>query len=149
MILGFSGYLLIGLIVGIAYPQRKSRLDPGYHFLDHARFLTCFNCMPTVSQPSRVGIFIFLYGLLGSFGTSPSHVGYRHYLQVSGSRRSYRLTGNLGPGNTLGLTSAESYATSVRGTCCESSVQYFLYLLYVPIAESLICCFRRAKRSYR
>ncbi|GAA5868941.1 hypothetical protein JCM16303_000312 [Sporobolomyces ruberrimus] len=66
MILGFSGYLLIGLIVGIAYPQ--------------------------LSQPSRVGIFIFLYGLLGSFG-------------------------NLGPGNTLGLTSAESYATSVRGTC--------------------------------
>lgn len=27
--------------------------------------------------------------------------------------------GNLGPGNTLGLTSAESYATAVRGTCCK------------------------------
>ncbi|GAA5934027.1 uncharacterized protein JCM15063_000535 [Sporobolomyces koalae] len=66
MILGFSGYLLIGLIVGIAYPK--------------------------LSQPSHVGIFIFLYGLLGTFG-------------------------NLGPGNTLGLTSAESYATAVRGTC--------------------------------
>ncbi|GAA6005207.1 hypothetical protein JCM11491_002619 [Sporobolomyces phaffii] len=66
MILGFAGYLLIGLIVGIAYPE--------------------------LSKPSRVGIFIFLYGLLGSFG-------------------------NLGPGNTLGLTSAESYATAVRGTC--------------------------------
>ncbi|GAA5844145.1 hypothetical protein JCM5353_005567 [Sporobolomyces roseus] len=66
MIFGFAGYLLIGLIVGIAYPQ--------------------------LSQPSRVGIFIFLYGSLN-------------------------LMGNLGPGNTLGLTSAESYATSVRGTC--------------------------------
>lgn len=66
MILGFSGYLLIGLIVGIAYPQ--------------------------LSKPANVGVFIFLYGMLGSFG-------------------------NLGPGNTMGLTSAESYATAVRGTC--------------------------------
>ncbi|GAA5841554.1 hypothetical protein JCM3766R1_003985 [Sporobolomyces carnicolor] len=66
MILGFTGYLIIGLIVGIAYPQ--------------------------LSKPANVGIFIFLYGMLACFG-------------------------NLGPGNTLGLTSAESYATAVRGTC--------------------------------
>ncbi|GAA5909631.1 uncharacterized protein JCM6883_004579 [Sporobolomyces salmoneus] len=66
MILGFAGYLAIGLIVGIAYPQ--------------------------LSKPSNVGVFIFLYGMLACFG-------------------------NLGPGNTLGLTSAESYATAVRGTC--------------------------------
>ncbi|GAA6059719.1 hypothetical protein JCM10212_000247 [Sporobolomyces blumeae] len=66
MILGFAGYLAIGLIVGIAYPQ--------------------------LSEPSRIGGFIVLYGLMSTFG-------------------------NLGPGNTLGLVSAESYATSVRGTC--------------------------------
>ncbi|GAA5965874.1 hypothetical protein JCM21900_004934 [Sporobolomyces salmonicolor] len=66
MILGFSGYLVIGLVVGCAYPQ--------------------------LSEPSRVGGFIVLYGLMQSFG-------------------------NLGPGNVLGLSSAESYATAVRGTC--------------------------------
>ncbi|GAA5974340.1 hypothetical protein JCM11641_006746 [Rhodosporidiobolus odoratus] len=64
MILGFGGYLLIGLIVGCAYNQ-------------------LINIIP---------LFIFLYGLLASFG-------------------------NFGPGNTMGLTSAESYATAIRGTC--------------------------------
>ncbi|GAA5945835.1 hypothetical protein JCM10213_008200 [Rhodosporidiobolus nylandii] len=39
-----------------------------------------------------VPLFVVLYGLMQMFG-------------------------NLGPGNTMGLTSAESYATAVRGTC--------------------------------
>ncbi|KAL8290051.1 hypothetical protein RQP46_002990 [Phenoliferia psychrophenolica] len=63
MILGFSGYLVVGLIVGIAYDK-----------------------IITV-----VPAFVVLYGLMQSFG-------------------------NLGPGNMLGLTSTESYATAVRGT---------------------------------
>ncbi|CEQ41678.1 SPOSA6832_03435, partial [Sporobolomyces salmonicolor] len=67
VILGFSGYLVIGLVVGCAYPQ--------------------------LSEPSRVGGFIVLYGLMQSFG-------------------------NLGPGNVLGLSSAESYATAIIAACC-------------------------------
>ncbi|GAA5895808.1 hypothetical protein JCM6882_001386 [Rhodosporidiobolus microsporus] len=63
MMLGFGGYLVIGLIVGCAYDK-------------------LINIVP---------LFVVFYGLMQSFG-------------------------NLGPGNTMGLTSAESYATAVRGT---------------------------------
>ncbi|KAK4704660.1 hypothetical protein P7C70_g1551, partial [Phenoliferia sp. Uapishka_3] len=63
MILGFAGYLVIGLIVGCAY-DKVIKVVPA---------------------------FVVLYGLMQSFG-------------------------NLGPGNMLGLTSSESYATAVRGT---------------------------------
>ncbi|KAH7883686.1 major facilitator superfamily domain-containing protein [Phlebopus sp. FC_14] len=64
MILGFSGYLVFGLIIGLAY-DRLTGIIP---------------------------LFIIFYGLMQSFG-------------------------NLGPGDMLGLTSAESYATPIRGTC--------------------------------
>ncbi|KAI0094981.1 MFS Git1p-like glycerophosphoinositol permease [Irpex rosettiformis] len=64
MMLGFSGYLVFGLIIGCAY-DRISKIIP---------------------------LFIIFYGLMQSFG-------------------------NLGPGDMLGLVSAESYATAVRGTC--------------------------------
>ncbi|KAG0657369.1 Plasma membrane permease, mediates uptake of glycerophosphoinositol and glycerophosphocholine [Rhodotorula mucilaginosa] len=64
MIFGFSGYLIIGLIVGLAY-EKLIKVVPA---------------------------FVILYGLMQSFG-------------------------NAGPGDMLGLTSAESYATAVRGTC--------------------------------
>ncbi|KAI0756683.1 MFS Git1p-like glycerophosphoinositol permease [Daedaleopsis nitida] len=64
MILGFSGYLVFGLIIGCAYDQ-ITRIIP---------------------------LFVIFYGLMQSFG-------------------------NLGPGDMLGLVSAESFATSVRGTC--------------------------------
>ncbi|SCV73595.1 BQ2448_7521 [Microbotryum intermedium] len=63
MMLGFSGYLIVGLSVGLAYNKIIHKV-PG---------------------------FIILYGLMQPFG-------------------------NLGPGNTLGLVSSESYATSVRDT---------------------------------
>lgn len=66
MILGFSGYLVFGLIVGCAYDQ-----------------LTTKRLVP---------LFVVLYGLMQS-------------------------SGNLGPGDMLGLLSSESYATAVRGTC--------------------------------
>ncbi|KAF8211836.1 MFS general substrate transporter [Mycena galopus ATCC 62051] len=64
MILGFSGYLIFGLAVGLAYDK--------------------------VIQ--NVAGFVVLYGLMNSFA-------------------------NAGPGDMLGLTSSESYATAVRGTC--------------------------------
>lgn len=64
MILGFSGYLVFGLIIGLAY-NKITKIIP---------------------------LFIIFYGLMQSFG-------------------------NLGPGNMLGLTSSESYATAIRGTC--------------------------------
>jgi len=64
MMLGFSGYLVFGLSVGLAY-DRVTKIIP---------------------------LFVVLYGLMQSFG-------------------------NLGPGDMLGLVSAESYATPVRGTC--------------------------------
>ncbi|KAI0694885.1 MFS Git1p-related glycerophosphoinositol permease [Cytidiella melzeri] len=64
MMLGFSGYLIFGLIIGCAY-ERISTIIP---------------------------LFVIFYGLMQSFG-------------------------NLGPGDMLGLVSAESYATAVRGTC--------------------------------
>ncbi|TNY18211.1 major facilitator superfamily domain-containing protein [Rhodotorula diobovata] len=64
MCLGFTGYLVIGLIVGCAY-DKLLKVVPA---------------------------FVILYGLMQSFG-------------------------NLGPGSVLGLASAESYATAVRGTC--------------------------------
>ncbi|KAF9229401.1 MFS Git1p-like glycerophosphoinositol permease [Gyrodon lividus] len=64
MILGFSGYLVFGLIIGLAYDEIT-------------------NIIP---------LFVIFYGLMQSFG-------------------------NLGPGDMLGLTSSESYATPVRGTC--------------------------------
>ncbi|KAF8560453.1 MFS Git1p-like glycerophosphoinositol permease [Imleria badia] len=64
MILGFSGYLVFGLIIGLAY-----------------------NKITTI-----IPLFVVFYGLMQSFG-------------------------NMGPGDMLGLTSSESYATPVRGTC--------------------------------
>ncbi|KAK7058872.1 Plasma membrane permease, mediates uptake of glycerophosphoinositol and glycerophosphocholine [Paramarasmius palmivorus] len=63
MMLGFSGYLVFGLIIGLSY-------DKITHILP---------------------LFVVFYGLMQSFG-------------------------NLGPGDMLGLVSAESYATPVRGT---------------------------------
>ena len=64
MMLGFAGYLVIGLIVGCAY-DKIVKIVP---------------------------LFVVLYGLLLS-------------------------SGNMGPGDMLGLLSSESYATAVRGTC--------------------------------
>lgn len=64
MMLGFSGYLVFGLIIGCAYDK-----------------------ITTI-----VPLFVIFYGLMQSFG-------------------------NMGPGNMLGLVSAESYPTSIRGTC--------------------------------
>ncbi|KAJ9137215.1 Metabolite transport protein GIT1 [Coniochaeta hoffmannii] len=64
MIIGFSGYLLFGLIIGCAY-EKITKVIP---------------------------LFVIFYGLMQS-------------------------SGNLGPGDMLGLISSESYATAVRGTC--------------------------------
>lgn len=64
MMLGFSGYLVFGLIIGCAY-DRITKIVP---------------------------LFVVFYGLMLS-------------------------SGNLGPGDMLGLMSSESYATAVRGTC--------------------------------
>jgi MFS family permease len=64
MMIGFSGYLVSGLIIGYSFSQ-ISKIVP---------------------------LFIIFYGLMNSMG-------------------------NLGPGDMLGLTSSESYATGVRGTC--------------------------------
>ncbi|EPQ60734.1 MFS Git1p-like glycerophosphoinositol permease [Gloeophyllum trabeum ATCC 11539] len=64
MILGFSGYLVFGLIIGLSY-DKITKIIP---------------------------LFVIFYGLMQS-------------------------SGNLGPGDMLGLVSAESFATPVRGTC--------------------------------
>lgn len=64
MMLGFSGYLVFGLIMGCSY-DKISKIVP---------------------------LFVVFYGLMNSFG-------------------------NLGPGDILGMSSVESYATGVRGTC--------------------------------
>lgn len=64
MMLGFSGYLLFGLIIGCAY-DKITKIIP---------------------------LFVIFYGLMQS-------------------------SGNLGPGDMLGLISSETYATAVRGTC--------------------------------
>jgi MFS family permease len=64
MIVGFSGYLVFGLIVGCSY-DKLAKIVP---------------------------LFVIFYGLMQS-------------------------SGNLGPGDMLGLVSSESYATGVRGTC--------------------------------
>jgi MFS family permease len=64
MMLGFSGYLVFGLIIGCSYDK-----------------------ITTI-----IPLFVVFYGLMQS-------------------------SGNLGPGDMLGLISSESYATSVRGTC--------------------------------
>ncbi|KAG2366642.1 hypothetical protein BDR07DRAFT_466984 [Suillus spraguei] len=61
MMLGFSGYLLFGLIIGVAYDQ-ITKIIP---------------------------LFVIFYGLMQSVG-------------------------NMGPGDMLGLTSSESYATPIR-----------------------------------
>jgi len=63
MMLGFSGYLVFGLIIGLSY-DKITKIIP---------------------------LFVVFYGLMQSFG-------------------------NLGPGDMLGLVSAESWATPVRGT---------------------------------
>ncbi|CCH41984.1 putative metabolite transport protein [Wickerhamomyces ciferrii] len=63
LMVGFSGYLVIGLVIGCAYNKIKE-ITP---------------------------LFIIFYGIFNSFG-------------------------NFGPGNCMGLTSSESYATPVRGT---------------------------------
>lgn len=64
MMLGFSGYLIFGLIIGCSYNE-ITKIVP---------------------------LFVVFYGLMQS-------------------------SGNLGPGDMLGLVSSESYATAVRGTC--------------------------------
>lgn len=64
MVLGFSGYLVFGLIIGCAY-DKITKIVP---------------------------LFVVFYGLMLS-------------------------SGNMGPGDMLGLVSSESYATAVRGTC--------------------------------
>jgi MFS family permease len=64
MMLGFSGYLVFGLIIGCSY-DKITKIVP---------------------------LFVIFYGLMQS-------------------------SGNLGPGDMLGLISSETYATSVRGTC--------------------------------
>ena len=64
MILGFSGYIVFGLTIGLAYDKITTILP----------------------------LFVVFYGLMTS-------------------------SGNLGPGDMLGLISSESYATAVRGTC--------------------------------
>lgn len=64
MMLGFSGYIVFGLIIGCAY-DKITKITP---------------------------LFVVFYGLMLS-------------------------SGNLGPGDMLGLLSSESYATAVRGTC--------------------------------
>ncbi len=64
MMLGFSGYIVFGLIIGCAY-DKITKIVP---------------------------LFVTFYGLMLS-------------------------SGNLGPGDMLGLVSSESYATAVRGTC--------------------------------
>lgn len=66
MMLGFSGYLVFGLICGCAYNQ--------------------------LATPHLLPLFVVMYGLMLS-------------------------SGNMGPGDMLGLLSSESYATAVRGTC--------------------------------
>ncbi|CCH41983.1 putative membrane protein [Wickerhamomyces ciferrii] len=63
LMIGFAGYLVIGLIIGCAYNQLKV----------------------------IVPLFVVFYGLFNSFGS-------------------------FGPGNCMGLTSSESFATPVRGT---------------------------------
>lgn len=64
MMLGFSGYLIFGLIIGCSY-DKITKIVP---------------------------LFVVFYGLMQS-------------------------SGNMGPGDMLGLLSSETYATSVRGTC--------------------------------
>ena len=64
MMLGFSGYLVFGLIIGCSF-DKITKIVP---------------------------LFVVFYGLMQS-------------------------SGNLGPGDMLGLLSSETYATSVRGTC--------------------------------
>lgn len=64
MALGFSGYIVFGLIIGCSFDKIK-KITP---------------------------LFIIFYGLMMSMG-------------------------NLGPGDMMGLTSSESFATPIRGTC--------------------------------
>ncbi|KAF7978155.1 hypothetical protein HWV62_1330 [Athelia sp. TMB] len=64
MMLGFTGYIVFGLIIGLTY-DRITKIIP---------------------------LFVVFYGLLQTFA-------------------------DLGPGDLIGLVSAESYATPVRGTC--------------------------------
>jgi MFS family permease len=64
MMVGFSGYLVFGLIIGLSY-DRITKIVP---------------------------LFVVFYALMQS-------------------------SGNMGPGDMLGLISSETYATSVRGTC--------------------------------
>jgi MFS family permease len=63
LVIGFSGYIVIGLVVGLAW--------------DHIKVIPA--------------LFVVLYGLLSSMG-------------------------NFGPGSIMGLASAESYPTALRGT---------------------------------
>ena len=64
LIIGFCGYIIFGLIVGIAYNKLKN--------------------IPA--------LFVIFYGLMMS-------------------------SGNLGPGDMMGLVSLESFATPIRATC--------------------------------
>jgi hypothetical protein len=78
MIVGFSGYLVFGLIIGLAY-EKITKIIPLFVILSVA--VTARHCVLVLTHPS--------YGLMQSMG-------------------------NLGPGNMLGLTSSESFATPVR-----------------------------------
>ncbi|KAK0384865.1 hypothetical protein NLU13_7343 [Sarocladium strictum] len=64
MMIGFSGYLVFGLIIGLSF-DKITKIVP---------------------------LFVIFYGLMQS-------------------------TGNMGPGDMLGLLASETYATPVRGTC--------------------------------
>ncbi|KAM9927671.1 hypothetical protein OXX59_002371 [Metschnikowia pulcherrima] len=64
LMVGFSGYIVFGLIIGLAF-EKISKIT---------------------------ALFIIFYGLMMSMG-------------------------NLGPGDMMGLTSSESFATPIRGTC--------------------------------
>lgn len=70
-IFGFGGYLLVGLIVGLAYK-------------------------PLTTHHEYLPAFVVMYGLMQSLG-------------------------HMGPGATLGLVSAESYPTAIRGVCYAAS----------------------------
>jgi hypothetical protein len=82
MMLGFGGYLLFGLIIGLAY-DKITKIIPLFIIL-------CVPFLRARSPPLTAAHHS--YGLMQS-------------------------SGNLGPGNMLGLTSSESYATPIRGTC--------------------------------
>ncbi|KAF9051527.1 MFS Git1p-related glycerophosphoinositol permease [Panaeolus papilionaceus] len=75
MMLGFAGYMVFGLILGLAY-DKITQIIPLFVVM------VLFQCEVSNSR----------YGLMQSVG-------------------------HMGPGDMMGLVSAESYPTSIRGTC--------------------------------